>query len=322
MASRSLTEVFVLLRNNAAHRRLLLHEQELDEIAEDRMALVPGIGSDADAAIGAVKRVPPDWIDSMDEVHFDVIRIKSKLRELAVLHDKHLNRPTLDDVSTEEHTIEISTQEITQMFHRCQRAVQSLQRQGGGRGMNDQVLANVKPISTSGIRRFVVINGVISTLASIGFSTLSFDEREWGPPRGMKSREERSEGFFEMGGLLEQAELDELYDKCFSEQQLLMVEHNSLLVTEREREIRHVLQSIFELNEIFRDLADMIVEQGTVLDRIDFNMEQTCVKTQEGIKQLQKAEKYQKKNRKMLFILLLVIIIVVLVVTLIGIKSK
>uniref|UniRef100_UPI00358EBC6C syntaxin-16 isoform X2 n=1 Tax=Myxine glutinosa TaxID=7769 RepID=UPI00358EBC6C len=306
MASRSLTEVFVLLRNNAAHRRLLLHEQELDEIAEDRMALVPGIGSDADAAIGAVKRVPPDWIDSMDEVHFDVIRIKSKLRELAVLHDKHLNRPTLDDVSTEEHTIEISTQEITQMFHRCQRAVQSLQRQGGGRGMNDQVLANV-----------------VSSLAqSLQELSITFRHAQSTYLHRMKSREERSEGFFEMGGLLEQAELDELYDKCFSEQQLLMVEHNSLLVTEREREIRHVLQSIFELNEIFRDLADMIVEQGTVLDRIDFNMEQTCVKTQEGIKQLQKAEKYQKKNRKMLFILLLVIIIVVLVVTLIGIKSK
>uniref|UniRef100_A0A8C4Q2F5 Syntaxin 16 n=1 Tax=Eptatretus burgeri TaxID=7764 RepID=A0A8C4Q2F5_EPTBU len=302
MASRSLTEVFVLLRNNAAHRRLLLHEQ----IADDRMALVPGIGSDAEAAIGTIKCVPPDWIDSMDEVHFDVIRIKSKLRELAVLHDKHLNRPTLDDVSTEEHTIEISTQEITQMFHRCQRAVQGLQRQGGGRGMNDQVLANV-----------------VSSLAqSLQELSITFRHAQSTYLHRMKSREERSEGFFEMGGLLEQAELDDLYDKCFSEQQLLMVEQNSLLVTEREREIRQVVQSIYELNEIFRDLADMIVEQGTVLDRIDFNMEQTCVKTQEGIKQLQKAENYQKKNRKMLCILFLVIIIIILVVTLIGIKAK
>lgn len=37
------------------------------------------------------------------------------MRELASLHDKHLNRPTLDDSSEEEHAIEITTQEITQV---------------------------------------------------------------------------------------------------------------------------------------------------------------------------------------------------------------
>lgn len=30
------------------------------------------------------------------------------------------------------------------------------------------------------------------------------------------------------------------------------------------------------------------VLQGTVLDRIDFNVEQSCVKTEDGLKQLQK----------------------------------
>lgn len=37
------------------------------------------------------------------------------MKELGVLHDKHLNRPTLDDNVEEEHAIEISTQEITQV---------------------------------------------------------------------------------------------------------------------------------------------------------------------------------------------------------------
>lgn len=38
------------------------------------------------------------------------------MKELAVLHDKHMNRPTLDDSSEEEHAIEITTQEITQVI--------------------------------------------------------------------------------------------------------------------------------------------------------------------------------------------------------------
>lgn len=37
------------------------------------------------------------------------------MKELAILHDKHMNRPTLDDSSEEEHAIEITTQEITQV---------------------------------------------------------------------------------------------------------------------------------------------------------------------------------------------------------------
>lgn len=37
------------------------------------------------------------------------------MKELALLHDKHMNRPTLDDSSEEEHAIEITTQEITQV---------------------------------------------------------------------------------------------------------------------------------------------------------------------------------------------------------------
>ena len=37
------------------------------------------------------------------------------VKELSSLHDKHLNRPTLDDSVDEEQTIEITTKEITQV---------------------------------------------------------------------------------------------------------------------------------------------------------------------------------------------------------------
>lgn len=41
----------------------------------------------------------------------------------------------------------------------------------------------------------------------------------------------------------------------------MLVEENSVMVEEREREIRQIVQSISDLNEIFRDLAGMVVEQ-------------------------------------------------------------
>lgn len=61
--------------------------------------------------------------------------------------------------------------------------------------------------------------------------------------------------------------------------------------------------------------------QGTLLDRIDYNVEQTATRVEKGVVQLQKAEKYQKKNRKMLIISVLFVIVVILLIILIAVKS-
>lgn len=49
------------------------------------------------------------------QIQYEITRVRQKMKELALLHDKHMNRPTLDDSSEEEHAIEITTQEITQV---------------------------------------------------------------------------------------------------------------------------------------------------------------------------------------------------------------
>lgn len=37
-------------------------------MADDRMALVSGISLDPEAAIGVTKKLPPKWIEGVDEV--------------------------------------------------------------------------------------------------------------------------------------------------------------------------------------------------------------------------------------------------------------
>lgn len=306
MATRRLTDAFLLLRNNSIQNRQLLAEQ----LADDRMALVSGISLDPEAAIGVTKRSPPKWVDGVDEIQYDVGRIKQKMRELASLHDdKHLNRPTLDDSSEEEHAIEITTQEVTQLFHRCQRAVQALPSRArrACSEQEEQLLRNV----------------VASLAQALQELSASFRHAQSDYLKRMKNREERSQHFFDTPvPLMDDGDDAALYGQGFTDDQLVLVEQNTLVVEEREREICQIVQSISDLNEIFRDLGAMIVEQGTVLDRIDYNVEQSCVKTEDGLKQLHKAEQYQKKNRKMLVILILVAIIVVLIVVLIGVKSR
>ncbi|XP_006839369.1 PREDICTED: syntaxin-16 [Chrysochloris asiatica] len=326
MATRRLTDAFLLLRNNSIQNRQLLAEQvsshttssplhsrsiaaELDELADDRMALVSGLSLDPEAAIGVTKRLPPKWVDGVDEIQYDVGRIKQKMKELASLHDKYLNRPTLDDSREEEHAIEITTQEITQLFHRCQRAVQTLPSRAH-RSCSEQEAR--------------LLRNVVTALAQIlqGLST-SFRHAQSGYLRRMKSREERSQHFFATSvPLVDDGEDHTLYDRGLTDEQLILVEQNTLLVEERERDILQMVRSIADLSDIFRNLGAMIVEQGTVLDRIDYNIEQSCIKTEDGLKQLHKAERYQKKNRKMLVILILFVLIIILIVILVSVKSS
>lgn len=65
----------------------------------------------------------------------------------------------------------------------------------------------------------------------------------------------------------------------------------------------------------------MVTDQGTVLDRIDYNIEHTQAKVHDGLVHLQKAESHQKKNRKMVCIVALVSAIIVLLIILIAVKS-
>ena len=81
-----------------------------------------------------------------------------------------------------------------------------------------------------------------------------------------------------------------------------------------------IVKSIVDLNQIYKDLSNLVEEQGTVLDRIDYNIESTQTKVYEGYKQLQKAERYQRANRKMYCIFMLSIVTLFMIILLIIVK--
>ena len=58
-------------------------------------------------------------------------------------------------------------------------------------------------------------------------------------------------------------------------------------------------------------MAGLIADQGTILDRIDYNIEQTDVLVKSAAKAVLKAEHYQRKNSKMMCIVILTVAIII-----------
>lgn len=125
----------------------------------------------------------------------------------------------------------------------------------------------------------------------------------------LKKREEKSAVFFE----LDQTEdpLTEALDRQWSQRDQMLVDDNTQFVQQREREINNILHSIADLNVIFKELATMVTEQGTIVDRIDHNLENTSIKVHDGLQQIKKAAMYQKSDKKMHCIVILAVIVMI-----------
>lgn len=94
------------------------------------------------------------------------------------------------------------------------------------------------------------------------------------------------------------------------------VDFQESLIIERESEIRNIEQSVGELNELFRDVAHMVHEQGAQLDIIEENVEVTHDASRGAHVNLKQASNYQKSARSKACILLLILAIVLVIIIL------
>ena len=85
----------------------------------------------------------------------------------------------------------------------------------------------------------------------------------------------------------------------------------NIQIKKRDEDIDILVKSINELSGIFKDLQNIVQEQGTILDRIDYNINISYENSQEGLKNLKKAEQHNNESCFRNAILLLFVIIFV-----------
>ena len=90
------------------------------------------------------------------------------------------------------------------------------------------------------------------------------------------------------------AMMDSYIQRGFTQDQIETIILNQHTVEDRDREFQEIYASIKTIHEMFKDLHTLIMEQGTVLDRIDYNMTMAHDKVVKARKELQAAAKHQE----------------------------
>ncbi|KRX96432.1 Syntaxin-16 [Trichinella pseudospiralis] len=260
---RSLTDIYITLRNNAVQSRHIFHDN-VSRKSEDRMTLIPLHDSSVETSIPMSDfREPPEWIHIVDEIQFEMSKISTQISELKALQQRHVSRPSFsDEISQEEQNIESLTGKITHQLNHVQSLLQLVTR-SRSQGTVERFRANV----------------VLAHVQALQTLTSDFQRSQSEYLRQIQSRENSYQKYFEsyissnVGDIclpdFQNADIGDLattsttttagVEPTMSELQLL--EQSTVLVKEREREILHVTRSIVELNQLFRDLATYISDQ-------------------------------------------------------------
>ncbi|CAL9197573.1 syntaxin-43-like [Musa acuminata AAA Group] len=257
----------------------------------------PGGSSTGAAVVG----LPPAWVDVSEEIAADMQRARTKMSELVKAHAKAL-MPSFGDDKEDQHAIKLLTYEITDVLKRSEKRLQKL--------------SSSVPSEDSNVRK----NVQRSLATDLQNLSMEFRKKQSSYLKRLQQQQEGQDGVdLEMNhnGIRHEIEEDDFRDVGFNDIQMSALKRSEVFTREREREIVQVVESVNELAQIMKDLSVLVIDQGTIVDRIDYNVQNVASSVEEGYKQLEKAERTQRKGGMVMCATVLVILIFIMLVLLI-----
>ncbi|CAH9087452.1 unnamed protein product [Cuscuta europaea] len=240
--------------------------------------------------------LPPAWVDVSEEIAANVQRVRTKMAELAKAHAKAL-MPSFGDGKEDQHRIEGLTHQITGLLKTSEKMLHRLSRAG--------------PSEDSNVRK----NVQRSLATDLQNLSMEFRRKQSTYLKQLRQQKEAPDGVdLEMNFTESHDDMDEF---GFNEHQMSKLKKSEAFTAEREREIQQVVESVNELAQIMKDLSVLVIDQGSIVDRIDHNVQNVAATVEDGLKQLQKAERSQKKGGMVMCATVLVIMCFVMLVLLI-----
>jgi len=238
--------------------------------------------------------MPPAWVAVLKEGQDILETAQEKLEALQRAQKKRM----LDVFSNDrDREVEDMSQTVAGLIKQCENRVQQMGLRGSDAGMTKrelQVRQNAQ-------------RGLASQLQQL---SMNFRKQQ---KSFLNTLEKRDGG----AQWLDVADDKPIEDFGFTDTQLIELEDTERVVEQRSEQITKIAQSVTELHQVFKELAVLVIDQGTVLDRIDYNIEQVAIKSREATVQLEKADKIQRSTRSLKCIMFLIIAIFVLLVIII-----
>ncbi|RMY29621.1 hypothetical protein D0865_15471 [Hortaea werneckii] len=332
-AWRDRTNLFISYRQSYTHHpakrtRLSAPSGYRDDVDSERAGLMSNQDAGNDAVI-EMDLLPPRWLDIQDEINTILSEVGTKMKKLDQLHAKHV-LPGFDDESVkahEEREIEALTQDITRAFTTCQARIRKISTY-----LRDQQTQPDGHISQADAK--MATNLQTSLAARVGDVSIAFRKKQsaylkkLGQLGGMTMPLDNNSrtatpltGAATANPYTDPAMQDSETDRLGAQSTLLQTAQvrrrttttNTAMdsaITQREREIEKIAQGVIDLSNIFQELNTMVIDQGSLLDRIDYNVERTHDHVQGAERELKVATGYQKKTTKRKVILLLVLVVV------------
>lgn len=237
------------------------------------------------------------------DVQQNMDSIRALMEEIRTLHGKaSLN--TFDDDRDDELAVEVATQQITSLFRSCEKSLQECGASWQGAGSHS-------------MERTIQENMQKTLALDLQKLSLEFRKQQKAYLMRLRERDGRNSAAANALGLLNDEQSYSQMNSSLSELQSMVVETSSAMIQERDREVMKIVASIHDLGQIMKDLSTLVIEQGTVLDRIDYTLQQTSSVVDQGVSQLKRAEKAQRRGLLASCVLILLAIIAVLFVILI-----
>ncbi|PPQ98614.1 hypothetical protein CVT24_003947 [Panaeolus cyanescens] len=228
--------------------------------------------------------LPPKWVDYSDQVENILVQTQANIAILDKLHAKHV-LPGFSDRSQEERDIENLTTQITKDFRTCHSLIQKLaspphsfpphpqlssHEARAGKNVQRALAAKVQDLSATFRKKqrvymeklqghaiknqdLLVASGVIHLRGSDGMSAVDDDIQA------------------------------ATHTRAQSQSQSLIQSDHSVQLQSRDRELTEIAKSIASLAELFKELSDLVIDQGTLLDSVEYNLEQTATQMEDAV---------------------------------------
>ncbi|XDT14720.1 t-SNARE coiled-coil homology domain profile [Nakaseomyces glabratus] len=263
--------------------------------------------------------LPPVFIDIARDIDDYLDKVREHTAKLHKLYQKN-SLPGFEDKTHDEKLIEDISFKVIQLFQKCYNIMKKLKgiyddQTVDGRRLNRGELMILDNVQKSYADKIQIESNKFRALQNNYLKFLNKDDLKPISNNTLKCSSANETALLEedtIGGIgaREQQEIEE-YSRQTLQRRQATSSDNYLHV--RDEEITQLAQGVLEVSTIFREMQSLIIDQGTIIDRIDYNLENTVIELKSAQNELNKATTYQKRTQKCKIILLLTLCVIALI---------